>query len=270
MKFLLDYIPDVLNSKIKNNKYIIGFSLTLLVLLFFVLIIIFFLVISYYIIKYLEINVVKDIYFCNYSYNKQSEDLLKKYGTYKINKIYLVKNPITNFTLLLLNLITFYNFEKALNNFNKDNKINELSKKKYMPYHISLIVEINLPNNNRKFLLVEKTSYVNITENIHLNDKNVIKIIKLPKKNFTLNTILKETQKRIGDNKFFNWSIYKNNCSVFIKEILLTIGLFNKSNIKFVNQEKIVKHLKFSNFTLHIINILCTINNIFDNYMFMR
>jgi hypothetical protein len=47
-------------------------------------------------------------------------------------------------------------------------------KKKYMPCHISLIVEINLPNNNRKFLLVEKTSYVNITENIHLNDKNVI------------------------------------------------------------------------------------------------
>ena len=87
---------------------------------------------------------------------------------------------------------------------------------------------------------------------------------------FTMNYILKETQYRIGDSRFFNWSIYKNNCSVFIKEILITLGLFNKSNIKFVNQEKILKHLKFSNFTLHIINILCAINNIFDNYMFMR
>ena len=164
----------------------------------------------------------------------------------------------------VLNIITFYNFEKALAN------INEIFKKKYFPYHISLIIEINLPKNKTKFLLVEKTSYVNITENIHLNDKNVIKTIDLSKKKFTMNSILKETQKRIGDNKFFNWSIYKNNCSVFIKEILITIGLFNKSNIKFINQQKIAKYLKFSNFTLHIINILCAINNIFDNYIFMK
>ena len=83
-----------------------------------------------------------------------------------------------------------------------------------------------------------------------------------------MNSILKETQERIGDSKFFNWSIYKNNCSVFIKEILITLGLFNKSNIKFINQQKIIKYVKFSNFTLHIINILCTMNNIFDNYEF--
>jgi hypothetical protein len=130
-----------------------------------------------------------------------------------------------------------------------------------------LIIEINLQNNNTKFLLLEKTSYVNISENIHLNEKNVIKTINLSKNKFTMNSILKETQKRIGDNKFFNWSIYKNNCSVFIKEILITLGLFNKSNIKFINQQKFVKHVRFSNFTLHIINILCTMNNIFDNYI---
>jgi hypothetical protein len=257
----MDYIGDILYSKIKNNKYFICFSLTLIILLIFTLIIMIFLVISYYIIKYLEVNVVNDIYFCNYNYNKKSNELLQKYGDYKINKIYLLKNPINNLNFGLLNLITFYNFEKALAN------INEKFKKKYVPYHISLIIEINLSNNNTKFLLVEKTSYLNITENIHLYDKNVIKTINLSKNKFTMNSIFKETQDRIGDRKFFNWSIYKNNCSVFIKEILITLGLFNKPNIKFVNQEKILKHLKFSNFTLHIINILCAINNIFDNYI---
>ena len=264
MRFLLDYMREILYSKIKNNKYIIGFSLTSLVLLIFVAIILIILVISYYIIKYLEINVVNDIYFCNYNYNIKSNELLQKYGDYKINKIYLIKNPINNFNFGLLNLITFYNFEKALA------IIKEKFKKKYVPYHISLIIEINLPNNKTKFLLVEKTSYVNITENIHLNEKNVIKTINLSKNKFTWNSILNETQKRIGDNKFFNWSIYKNNCSVFIKEILITSGLFNKSNIKFINQQKFVKHVRFSNFTLHIINILCAINNIFDNYKFIR
>jgi hypothetical protein len=264
MRFILNYVQDVLYSKIKNNRYVIGFSLTSLIILIFVTIIVIFLVISYYIIKYLEINVVNDIYFCNYNYNKKSEELLHRYGDYKINKLYLIKNPITQFSTLLLNLITFYNFEKALIN------INEIFKKKYVPYHISLIVEINLTNNKKKFLLVEKTSYVNISENIHLDEKKVIKTIKIPKKKFTMNSILNETQNRIGDKKFFNWSIYKNNCSIFIKEILITTGLFNKSNIKFINQQKFVKHVKFSSFTLHIINILCTLNNILDNYMFIR
>ena len=119
MRFLLDYMRDIIYSKIKNNKYIIGFSLTSLVLLFFIALIIIFLVISYYIIKYLEINVVNDIYFCNYNYNKKSNELLQKYGDYKINKIYLIKNPINNFNFGLLNLITFYNFEKALANINE-------------------------------------------------------------------------------------------------------------------------------------------------------
>jgi hypothetical protein len=129
------------------------------------------------------------------------------------------------------------------------------------------MIEIDLSNNNKKFLLVEKTSYVNISENIRLNEQKILKIIKLSKSDFTINSLLKETQNRIGEKKFFNWSIYKNNCSVFIKELLITLGLYNKSNIKFISQKKFVKHVKFSSLTLHIINILCTLNNIANNYL---
>ena len=173
----------------------------------------------------------------------------------------MVKNPVTNFNNLLLNLITFYNYEKALSN------INELFKKKCTPCHISFIIEIDLSNNNKKFLLVEKTSYVNISENICLNKQKSLKLIKIPKATFTINSILKETQNRIGEKKFFNWSIYKNNCSIFIKELLITVGLYNKSNIKFISQKKFIKHVKFSSFTLHIINVLCTCNSIINNYL---
>jgi hypothetical protein len=100
-----------------------------------------------------------------------------------------------------------------------------------------------------------------------LNEQKILKIIKLSKSDFTINSLLKETQNRIGEKKFFNWSIYKNNCSVFIKELLITLGLYNKSNIKFISQKKFVKHVKFSSLTLHIINILCTLNNIANNYL---
>jgi hypothetical protein len=127
---------------------------------------------------------------------------------------------------------------------------------------------IEISNNNTKFLLVEKTSYVNIRENIYLNQQKILKKIQLPKKKLTIISILKETKDRIGEKKFFNWSIYKNNCSTFIKELLVTIGLYNKSNIKFITQKRFAKHVKFSSLTLHVINILCTLNNIANNYLF--
>ena len=258
----MKYIYDLLINLICNNKH--NFALSVIVMIILLLMILFAIIniiISYYIIKYLEINITNDIYFCNYNYNKKSEELLKKYGNFKIKKIYLVKNPISNFNTLVLNLITFYNYEKTILNMNK------ILKKSYTPYHVSFMIEIELSKNNNKLLLLEKTSYVNISENIHLKTQNILKNIKIPKKQITLNSILKETQNRIGEKKFFNWSIYKNNCSIFVKEILITIGLYNKSNIKFINQNKIIKHLKFSTLTLHIINILSTLNNIASNYL---
>ena len=161
-----------------------------------------------------------------------------------------------------MNLVTFYKFDKAIKNYN------EIHKKKYFPHHISLIVELNLPNNLKKLILIEKASCIKVTENFKLNEKKIIKIVKVPSKKYTINYILNETQLRIGDRKFFNWSICKNNCYVFIKEILVTIKLFNKSNKNFINQDKFVKSLQFSKFTLHILNFFIALNNIFENYVF--
>uniref|UniRef100_A0A6C0JFA4 Uncharacterized protein n=1 Tax=viral metagenome TaxID=1070528 RepID=A0A6C0JFA4_9ZZZZ len=260
----MGYIHDILINLICNNKY--NFNLSVIVIITLSILILFAIIniiISYYIIKYLEINVANDIYFCNYNYNKKSEELLKKYGNYRIRKIYLVKNPVTKLNTFLLNLITFYNYEKTISN------VNQNFKKKCTPCHISFMIEIELNSNNKKFLLLEKTSYVNISENIHLNEQKNLKIIKLPKSDFTINSILKETQNRIGEKKFFNWSIYKNNCSIFIKELLITVGLYNKSNIKFISQNKFVKKIKFTTLTLHIINILCTLNNVAGNYLYI-
>jgi hypothetical protein len=254
-KYLFDYC--------KNNNLIIIFSITAIILISFFLFLLIIIILSYYTFKYLDVNIVNDVYFCNYKYNKKTEELLQKYGEYKINKIYLVKNPLNNFNTFLLNFITFYKYDKELNN------LNSIFKKKYIPYHISLIVEISQSNNTTKFVSIEKTSYVNISENINLNQKNIIKKINLSNKNISINSILDKTKNRIGSKKFFNWSIYKNNCYIFIKEILISIDLFNKSNKKFISQNKFVKHIKFSNFTLHIINFLCAVNSIFNNYIFI-
>lgn len=213
---------------------------------------------TYYVIKYLKINVVNDIYYSNHGYNKKSRDLLKKYGDYKIKNIYLIKNPISKMNELLLNLITFYGYNKKLNDLNMQ------LKEKYIPHHISVMIEIK-NNKNTKWIWIEKTSYVNISEIIHFNKEKIIKKINIKNKDISLNDILQKTQNRIGNNKFFNWSIYQNNCSIFIQELLITLDLYNKDNMEFINQMKI-NNIMFNQLTLHTINIFCTINNIINHY----
>lgn len=251
---------NIFDLKTRHNTYLI---VGLIILIFFILLLIIVIVVvsSYYVIKFLEINIINDLYFCNYTYNKKTNDLLEKYGNCKINKIYLVKNPITDFTIFILNVITLYKFQKTIEKYNEENNTN------IYPYHVSLLVEINLPNKIKKIVLIEKSNCINVTENIYLHEKKILKIIKLPKQKYTINDILQETKKRIGDKQFFNWTIYKNNCYVFIKEILKTIGMLNKTNIKFINQDQLIKPLNFSDFTLHTIHFFCSLNNIFDNYI---
>ena len=71
----MKYIYDLLINLICNNKH--NFALSVIVMIILLLMILFAIIniiISYYIIKYLEINITNDIYFCNYNYNKKSEE----------------------------------------------------------------------------------------------------------------------------------------------------------------------------------------------------
>jgi hypothetical protein len=92
MKYIYDlFINSIYNNKDKFSLYvaiimILLLSISIVSILTIFIIVIIVIIISYYIVKYLEINIVNDIYFCNYNYNKKSIELLKKYGDYKIKK----------------------------------------------------------------------------------------------------------------------------------------------------------------------------------------
>ena len=66
-KLITNYIIGFLNFKLES--YNIYFIILVGILFFLIVILLFSLIISYYLIKYLEINVINDIYFCNYNYN---------------------------------------------------------------------------------------------------------------------------------------------------------------------------------------------------------
>jgi len=218
--------------------------------------VIIFIVVSYFTIKFLQLSIDDNNVFF-YKYNKKSQRILDSYGDCKINKIYLVKQPLGKMITTFLNVITLYNYKKCISDLNDT----------YL-YHAAFIFELIAHDGNRKFILLEKNNFINISDNFKMYDNQEIKYIKINNKNlFTLNKILSKTQHRIGIHNFFNWNTYKNNCIEFSKEILITLNKLNNKNIQFISCDKIINNLNLSDFTIHIINSIIVIYNILEKYI---
>jgi len=245
-------VNELINSIIiPNLKYIVSFSIIFILASFML-----FILCSYVVLKFLKMSIDNNnILF--YQYNKKSQKILDMYGDYKLTKLYLVRQPFSKFITFLLNILTLYNYEKLINE-SHDN----------FPYHSLLIFEIKLPNNMRKLLLLEKNNYINICENFFVNNLQDIKTLHLKNKDHTINSILKTTQKRVGNERFFNWHLYTNNCQEFTKELLITLNKYNKKNKEYIFRDKLFKIIIPSEFTLHIGNCLCILYNILEKYIY--
>lgn len=219
-----------------------------------------FILASYYIYKWLEINIDDHFIFFN-DYYKQSKSFIDMYGKYPIKKILLIKQPCHKGLIAFINLITLYNFEKEVNKYRK--KTND---KKFYPHHTFMAVEIQIDKKIKKWILIEKTYNVSVTTNFHLRESQTIRVLK-PKTQLSLRTLLDKTRKRVGDNEFFNWHICKNNCQMLMKELLITMNLYTKKNKKFMCQEEFVNKINFTDFTLYLIHCITNLYNLIETQL---
>ena len=260
IKIMYSYFMLIFGYEINitNNHFKI---ITILLLIFLFISFIFtivgiFICFSYVIFKLFKSNIDDNNIFY-YNYNKKSKNILDLYGDYKINKLYLVKQNVNDIKKTLLNFFTLYNYDKII--YDAENSF---------LYHVLLIIEIKLPNNKNKLLLLEKNNCINLCDNCYIYNFQNIKKINIKNKNYTLNQILNDTKNRIGNKKYFNWSIFKNNCKKFAKEILITIKKYNKFNKQFIFQRDEVKELTVTDFATHSVNCLMFIYNLFYKYIF--
>jgi len=240
-----------INISISYWKFII-LGIILLLIIGFVA----WLVCSYYTFKWLKKNIDMDVYYLN-EYNAGSRKILEKYGDYPIKRMYLVRQPITRFTKTLLNIITLYKFEREMKKYIETNE-------SFFPFHTSIIIEVGLPNNNKKKIMIEKNNCIKLSLDFRIANNQDMRNISIRKKKYSLNTLLGQTQKRIGSNVFFNWHISRNNCQNLVKEVLVTLNKFEK-NKKFILQSEIFNHLKFSSFSLHFIHTIINLVNAIES-----
>lgn len=208
---------------------------------------------SYYFIRFFNIKYRRSGNL--YDYNKTTHEVLDKYGNYPVSNVYLVKKRIHKIFDVLLDLLSRYRWTA----YNKEPF-----------YHVSVLVEVTLPNKTKKNILIEKNEGVYILPYYQIDDEHEMIHIaqynigdnKIPNnsvkskqsttmsKVLTIKDIMKRTRKRMGDPYFFNWDIHKNNCQYFVIHILKTLKLHTRENKQFIYQ---TFHPPFSDLNKYII-----------------
>ena len=144
---------------------------------------------------------------------------------------YICRTPLNKILISIANAIT-------------DNEFNELVKSSGYDklFHLSLVVILD----NQKKITIEKNEVVTI-KNYNNNDVSKLTetmiIQKIASHRITLNNLINNTLKYMGDSKFYDYDAWHNNCQVFIKSILISNDLFNESYNKFLFQDLNISRL---------------------------
>jgi len=237
---------DIISSK--------PFILTISIILIIVGVL-FLMICRYVILNFLQVSIeYNNVFF--YQYNKKCQKILDIYGDCKINNIYIVRQPLSKFIIFLLNILSFFTYNKYVSE-SCDNYI----------YHSALIFEIK-KQNEVKFLLVEKNNCINICETFLIHKLYDFKRVNIPKNKTTLNKTLKKTQKRLGNKKYFNWDTHKNNCKEFVKEILITLNEnVDKYNNFIFRDKNFQKYYSPTDLTIYLINSVIAMSNFIEKYL---
>ena len=82
---------------------------------------------------------------------------------------------------------------------------------------------------------------------LHIEKNEIIRVSPAPRPcpdaldlgstNISLSELFEKTKTRIGDNSFFIYDPFGNNCQAFISELLKTVNLWNDTSRNFVYQD---------------------------------
>lgn len=99
-------------------------------------------------------------------------------------------------------------------------------------FHLYLIIELD----NKKVYMVEKNEDINI-KLFTPKEKSECIDIDTPN-NLTMNSIFNNTLNKIGNERFFHYDAFSNNCQQFVKDVLISNDIsLNNNQINFIMQD---------------------------------
>ena len=158
---------------------------------------------------------LKDIFTIKKEYNNVSKRTLKKYGTWDVYKMTVVRTPIFS----LLGKVGV--FKKLMN--------------QDTIYHLSLHISLKSPDDKYVLISVEKQDQINIKPNPKLKTDSEIREISMNNETISLNKLLENTQQYMKE-KYFLYDAIKNNCQDYILAILKSNNIGSTSDVDFIKQ----------------------------------
>jgi hypothetical protein len=153
-------------------------------------------------------------------YPPQVKNVLMRHGNHKIVDIKLCKEVVSENTEFLLKALAGKNtWEEAKRKHGFDRF-----------YHLFMIVTMD----DGSRLHVEKNDVIRISDAPRPCPDALD--LGAPKTSMTVGELLDRTKQRIGNNDFFVYDPFSNNCQAFVKQLLITMGLFNQTSNEFLFQ----------------------------------
>ena len=162
-------------------------------------------------------------------YNNSSRRTIDQYGQMPIKQLFIMRTPIQSILNTVINYISL-------------GKWNEL-KQKYgfdKLFHLSLVAKLD----NGKHIIMEKNEVVNVSPEFSFGKDS--ETFDIPfNGQLTISQMLETARKNVGDNLFFSYDPFKNNCQYFIRYLLEGQGLYSEGakNFLFQDLESIYKEL---------------------------
>jgi hypothetical protein len=160
-----------------------------------------------------------------YSYSYEAQNTLRLLGDQNVVSLTIHRKPIPSFVNTALNIISVGKWNEERN---KNNQLNTI-------YHLTL--ECGLANGIKVFCQKNERIDINTTYMPTIQTEFCSVPLHTGKPTFTLNEMLKKTNELMGDSRYFLFNQQDNNCQVYIKNILIAMGLYSDETDQFVFQQ---------------------------------
>jgi hypothetical protein len=163
------------------------------------------------------------------NYNNVSTKTLQMYGNIPIQNISIYRTPIMSIINSALNVLSLGRWNEARKKYGFDKL-----------FHLALVCNIGSKN-----IIIEKNEVVNVSTSYKTNKDTEVYNVPLQNKNITINQLLDTARKNVGDEKFFSYNAFTNNCQFFIRYLLEGQGLYdtNVANFLFQDISKVIEEL---------------------------
>lgn len=162
-----------------------------------------------------------------------SQKTLKEFGNHEIEAIMLVRTAF------------FTGIGSVLKSLSSYDKL----------YHLCLVATVR-SGRVLKQISIQKRQQIEITNTVEMNEESETISVPFSKK-LSINQLLDNAQKEMGDDLYFKYSAINNNCQDYLMGILKANGIGNKEDKEFIKQD--VSHLKGNTYLNKGLNLLTDI-----------